>query len=237
MRARRETTMPNVVLHEWKISPFCSKVRRVLELKGIEYESVEYNGLKAALASRLSRVGKLPVLEWDGERVQDSSDIVAFLESRRPEPNVYPTDPLERARAFMLEDWADESLYWFEVYFRFEDPEARERAIELLCQGRPRFETVVFRRAAVRTLRRKLRAQGIGRIPRARIEQALWSHLDHLEILLEPTGWLVGNRQTIADIAVASQLDEILRTSTIAERVRERARVTAWLERQRPRSG
>jgi glutathione S-transferase len=228
--------MPDVVLHEWKISPFCSKVRRVLELKGIEYRSVEYNGLKAALAARISRVGKLPVLEWDGERVQDSSDIVAFVESRQPEPRVYPDDRLERARAFVLEDWADESLYWFEVYFRFEDPAARERAIELLCEGRPRFEKLIFRRAAIRPLRRMLRAQGIGRLPRHRVEQALFGHLDNLETLLEPTGWLVGERQTIADIAVASQLDEIVRTSTLADRVRERGRVSDWLERQRPRA-
>ncbi len=227
--------MPDVVLHEWKISPFCSKVRRVLELKGIEYRSVEYNGLRAGLALRLSRVGKLPVLTWDGEQVQDSSDIVAFLEARVPQPSIYPTEPRERAQAFLLEDWADESLYWFEVYFRFADPIARERSLDLLCAGRPRVEKTLFRPIATRQLLGKLRAQGIGRLPRQRVEQALISHLDHLETLLQGREWLVGERQSIADIAVAAQLDEIVRTSTVAELVLERPRVRGWLENQRPR--
>lgn len=228
--------MPDVVLHQWKISPFCSKVRRVLELKAIEYRTVEYNGMKAALAARASRVGKLPVLDWDGERVQDSSDIVAFVESREPEPYVYPADPLERARAFVLEDWADESLYWFEVYFRFQDPIARERSIDLLCEGRPRFEKAFFRPVATRQMLAKLRAQGIGRMPRERVEQALFAHLDHIDVMLEPTGWLVGEQQSIADIAVASQLDEIVRTSPLGPSVLERPRLAEWLTRQRPRS-
>jgi glutathione S-transferase len=228
--------MSNVVLHQWMISPFCSKVRRVLELKRVSHRTVEYNGLKAALAARLSKAGKLPVLEWDGERVQDSSDIVAFIESRAPEPRVYPEAPLERARAFVFEDWADESLYWFEVYFRFNDEEARERAIELLCAGRPSLERKLFARVAIPKLQKQLRAQGIARLPRHRVEEAFFAHLENLEILLEPTGWLVGDRQTIADIAVAAQLDEVIRTSPLADRVLGHRRLATWLERQRPSS-
>jgi glutathione S-transferase len=82
--------MTDVVLHQWLISPFCSKVRRVLELKDVGFRTIEYNGMRAPLTLRLSKAGKLPVLEWDGERVQDSSDIIAFIESRKPEPRVYP---------------------------------------------------------------------------------------------------------------------------------------------------
>src|SRR5262245_13801112 len=105
--------MPAIVLHQWSISPFCGKVRRILEHKGLAYEVIDYNGFKARKASTLSSVGKLPVLDYDGERIQDSSDIAAFLEAKHPDKPIFPTDPELRARAHFWEDWADESLYWF----------------------------------------------------------------------------------------------------------------------------
>ena len=228
--------MPEVVLHQWEISPFCGKVRRILALKGVAFRTVDYNGLKAAMAARLSRAGKLPVLDWDGKRVQDSSDIARFLEERVPEPSIYPKDPLEKARAAVFEDWADESLYWYEVYFRFADEEARERAVDLLCAGRPRVERALFAKIAVRQLTKKLEAQGIARLGRDRVEEGFFAQLANLETLLEPTGWLVGSAQSIADIAVASQIDEVVRTSPLADRVLGHKRLAAWLERQRPKA-
>ena len=36
---------PAVVLHQWLISPFCGKVRRILEHKGLAFDVVDYNGL------------------------------------------------------------------------------------------------------------------------------------------------------------------------------------------------
>ena len=71
--------MPTIVLHQWLISPFCGKVRRILEHKKLVYTTVEYNGFKARKAKDLTEVGKLPVIDYDGERIQDSSDIAAFL--------------------------------------------------------------------------------------------------------------------------------------------------------------
>ncbi len=38
------------------------------------------------------------------------------------------------------EDWADESLYFYEVYLRVNDPEALEEAIRISSIGRPAYE-------------------------------------------------------------------------------------------------
>jgi glutathione S-transferase len=43
--------------------------------------------------------------------------------------------------------------------------------------------------------------------------------------------WLVGAERTIADIAVGSQLAEIVRTSHLAPEIARRQRVTEWLTR------
>jgi hypothetical protein len=59
----------------------------------------------------------------------------------------------------------------------------------------------------------QVKMQGIGRMAQADIEAEFTRHLKRIELVLNQTGWLVGDQQTIADIAVASQLLEIVRTS------------------------
>ena len=223
--------MPAIVLHQWVISPFCGKVRRILEHKGLAYDVVDYNGLRARKAKGLSPAGKLPVLDHDGERIQDSSDIAAFLERKHPERPIFPADPLLRAQAHFWEDWADESLYWFEVYLRFLYPEARRQAAALLCEGRPKLERALLERVLHGMYRKKTAAQGIGRMTPERVEEKLLGHVDALETLLGQRRWLVGDDRTIADIAVASQLSEIARTSHLAPELAKRARVGEWLAR------
>ena len=223
--------MPAIVLHQWAISPFCGKVRRILEHKGLAYTTVEYNGLRARKAKGLTDVGKLPVLDYDGERIQDSTDIANFLEARHPEPSLFPGDPQQRARAHFWEDWADESLYWFEIYLRFMYPEARARAVALLAEGRPSFERVLLGRVIKGMYAKKVAAQGLGRMPAKRVEEKFLAHVDSLETLLAKQRWLVGEARTLADIAVQAQLAEIARTSHLAGEIAKRPSVSEWLGR------
>ena len=223
--------MPDIVLHQWEISPFCGKVRRILEHKGLGYQTVNYNGLRARKAAGLSGPGTLPVIDYDGERIQDSTDIAEFLERKHPTPPLYPSDPVLRARAHFWEDWADESLYWFEVWLRFAPAEARTRAVALLTEGRPGFERVVIRSLLKGRYKKKLAAQGLGKLAPARVEQKFLSHVDALETLLAGQTWLVGESRTIADIAVQSQLAEVARTSHLAPELAKRSHVTAWIAR------
>jgi len=221
--------MPAIVLHQWEISPFCGKVRRILEHKGLAYEVQNYNGIRARKASGLSGAGKLPVIDYDGERVQDSSEIAAFIEAKHPDKPIYPADPLARAQADIWEDWADESLYWFEVYFRMSYPDALRRASELICEGRPGFERRLVAGAMKRMYKKKLAAQGIGKLPRDKVEAKFVAHLDAIETVLASRRWLVGDARSIADIAVQSQLAEIARTSHLAPEIDGRPHVRTWL--------
>jgi glutathione S-transferase len=221
--------MPAIVLHQWEISPFCGKVRRILEHKGLAYEVVNYNGIRARKASGLSDAGKLPVIDYDGERVADSSDIATFLEGKHPDKPLYPKDQVARAQAEIWEDWADESLYWFEVYFRMTYPDALLRASEMICEGRPGFERRLVAGAMKRMYKKKLAAQGLGKLPRERVEAKFVAHLDAIETVLASRRWLVGDERSIADIAVQSQLAEIARTSHLAPEIEGRVHVRTWL--------
>jgi glutathione S-transferase len=226
--------MANVVLHQWDISPYCRKVRKALRLKGIPYQSVDYNGMRAPQAARLATSGKLPVLDWDGQRVADSSLICEFLDQRVPSPPLYPTNPRDAALARLLEDWADESLYYFEMHFRAAYPSAAAKATELLCAGRPAWERHVVGPLFRRGLNRRLKAHGFSGWSNEQIERWFFGHLDDVAAWLEGRQWLVGDTQSIADLAVSAQLEEMLRTSTIAGRVLERPSVAAWLARNAP---
>jgi len=229
--------MSEMVLHQWEISPFCGKIRKILILKGLDWRAENYNGLRARKAASLSSVGKLPVLE-DGEVViQDSSKIAAYLEEEHPNPSLHPSDPTERARAHFLEDWADESLYWFEVYFRFAYPEAFEKAAGYLCEGRPAFEKGLFKMITAPIYKKKLAAQGVGRMSKEDVETTFRTHLDHLETLLHNRDWLAGETLSIADIAVSAQLDEMLRTSHFQNEILARKNINAWLVRNGEQTG
>jgi len=226
--------MANVVLHQWEISPYCRKVRKALRLKGIPYQSVEYNGMRAPQAARLSASRKLPVLEWDGQRLADSSLICEFLEQQVPAPPLYPANRRDAALARLLEDWADESLYYFEMHFRAADPIAAAKATELLCAGRAAWERHVVGPVFRRGLNGRLKAHGFGGWSNDQIERWFFGHIDNVAAWLEGRQWLVGEAQSIADLAVSAQLEEMLRTSAMAARLLERPSVAAWLERTTP---
>jgi glutathione S-transferase len=222
--------MARIILHQWEISPFCGKVRKLLRKKHMEFSVVNYNGLLATKASRLSPAKKLPVLEYDGQFIQDSTDIAEFLEAKLPDPSFYPAGGSERAQALLWEDWSDESLYWFEVYFRFMYPEALEKSAELLCEGRPKFEQRIFKLVATRIYKKKLDAQGLGRLGQKRVESKFFVHLQMLETILGTQRWLVGSGQSIADIAVSANLDEMLRTSHLKGKILGYPHLKSWLE-------
>lgn len=226
--------MADVILHQWDISPYCRKVRKALRLKGIAYRTVDYNGLQATKAAKLHPSGKLPVLDWDGERVADSTAICAFLDRRMPEPPLLPADPRDAALARLLEDWADESLYYFEIQLRAAYPDAAAKAVDLLCGGRPGWEKPFVRPIFLRSLRSRLKAHGFGGWSRDELEGWFFGHLDDLDAMLADREWLVGERCSVADLAVSSQLDEIVRTSPLAGAVRLRRALAAWLDRLEP---
>ena len=221
---------PTIVLHQWCISPFCVKIQKVLDLKQLPYRIEEYGGLRALKTKGLSTVGKLPVLDYDGERIADSSAIARFLEQRHPAPPLVPAT-LDPHLVHLLEDWADESLYWYQLWLRLFDEGALDRAVAAACEGRPGYERMLFKQGLGR-YRSSVVAQGLGRYPRETVLSNLREHLAALEGRLAQHAWLVGEAPSVADIAVASQLEQMLRTSSVAQHeVAALPRLSAWLKR------
>ena len=221
-----------VVLHQFEISPFCDKIRRILQVKGIPYEVREITVSRSLFDTpRVNRIGKLPCLEHAGRRIADSSHIATYLEEHFPEPPLRPADPAGRALCHVLEDWSDESLYFYEMTLRFTYAHNAERFVpQLVVHDPPWFQS--FARYAVPFLMGRItRTQGVGRKPREMVLQEVRLHFDALVGLLGDREWLVGDALTLADLSVFSQMSCIRATDEGAPLVAERPTVVAWMER------
>jgi glutathione S-transferase len=101
------------VLWHLSISHYNEKARWALDYKGIDHvRRAPLPGAHMSVALWLTRGAStlVPILQIDGETISDSTAIIAALETRYPQPPLYPADPEERRRALELEDFFDEQL-------------------------------------------------------------------------------------------------------------------------------
>jgi glutathione S-transferase len=159
------------------VSPFVRKVLVTLSEKGLEFEHDPMVPFGVSDEYKLKHpLGKIPTL-LDGDRViPDSSAILVYLERIHPQPALYPEDPYDYARAVWYEELADNGLAaGTGAYFV-------ERVLAKLFFNREGDEAVVEEAAT----------------------NVLPPLFDYLERSLGDADWFVGNRFSIADIAVGS---------------------------------
>jgi glutathione S-transferase len=78
-------------LYQFATSPFCAKVRKILDFKGIEYEPIEVDYVERKELVLASGQMMVPALTLEtGETIVDSDRIVSALEAHAPEPTIFP---------------------------------------------------------------------------------------------------------------------------------------------------
>jgi glutathione S-transferase len=99
-------------LYWMNISHPSRAVRKMLDLKGAEYEVVEILPLNQRVHLRLAgfRGGTVPALKLDGRKLQGSRAIARALDARWPEPPLFPVDPELRRLVEEAERWGDEEF-------------------------------------------------------------------------------------------------------------------------------
>ena len=145
------------------------------------------------------------MLEIDGRAIGDSTEIIAALEGRFPEPPLYPADPQLRRRALELEDFFDEELGPHLRLLAFhelgKDPERFAAVIERSTPGpSPAWQR---RRHYARTytgLRFGVNSEQAAEVARGKVLAAL----DRLEAELGSNEYLVGDSFSVADLTAAS---------------------------------
>ena len=220
-----------ITLHQFEISPFCDKIRRILHWKQQPYVVREVPLRDAMSVRKVNPAGKLPCLEHDGRFVADSTDIAYYLEDRFPDPPLVPRDPKLRALCHVFEDWADESLYFYEMRLRFTVDHNTRRNLPLLVAHDPPWMKAAARLVVPRMMRGILRKQGLGRKSLDQIVRDVERHADALAAWLGDGDWLVGDALSLADISVFAELACIRGSEEGAKIVAARPAVERWMAR------
>ena len=166
-----------MIVYGSSLSPYVRKVLAFAAEKGIAIENV-VAGLNSDNPEfrEASPFGKMPALRDGDFTLADSSAIVAYLEAIQPEPCLIPAEPKARARTIWYDEFADTILFG---------------------AGR----NIFFNRVVAPKF---LKIEGdLACAERAEREE-LPPVVDYLETVAPPSGFLVEDRLTLADIAVAS---------------------------------
>jgi glutathione S-transferase len=223
--------LDEALLYDLNDSPFCLKARICLQVKGIPFRRVTLTLSRRRELKRLSPLAKVPVLIDGTDVIADSSLIVRYLERLHPEPRLIPSDPTARAYALLIEEWADEALYFVVGAFKWLNPENRAAALANTMSelGGGLLRPVVGYLVA-RNIRRRYSAWGYTAAALPEFEERMRDNLSHLATLLSGKRYLLGGAPTVADVAVFAQLAWMQR---YAERrlLDDVPIVQRWLER------
>lgn len=204
-------TRQKPTLWQIDISHYAEKARWALEHKGIDHARCSaLPGMHIPVALVLTRGDQptLPVLQLDGRTIGDSTEIIAALEAKYPDPPLYPVDAEERARALELEDWFDKNLgphsRLLPFYELIQEPDVfAEVAAESVPGPLGKAKPVVGAYARAYT---SIRWNANSDEDADRAREAIVAAFDKLEAELEQGEgeFLVGDQLSVADITAAS---------------------------------
>ena len=245
------SSYPLVATHQLigaQVSLYTGKVRAYLDFKAIPYtETLATREVYRDVIVPRTGVRFIPVLISDDDiAVQDSTEIIKFLEARYPAPSIHPEGPLQCWVALMLEAYADEWLVIPAMHYRWNVPENRAFAIaefgRLSAPDASASEQQIIGERLSGPFAGALPPLGIRSENLAAIEASYLGFLADFERHLAGQPFLLGTRPSIADFAFYGPLyAHLYRDPASGRSMCERAPgVARWVERMRapqPRSG
>jgi|KBSSwiStaDraftv2_1062776.scaffolds.fasta_scaffold06638_2 glutathione S-transferase len=222
-----------LTLYQFATSPFTEKVRRALAYKGVAYEvhEVRRGAVPGGEYAHVSPTGKFPAILHDGKAVWDSTDILEHLDQAFPQRPLAPESVRDRALAHVIEDWADESLYFYEVLIRLAWPQNVDAAVELFAASAPDAPRDLLRKTMLEGGAALTKAQGVGRKPVEQVVADLERHFQALDGMLDGRDWLVGDRLSSADLAAIGQVNALLFAQEARAAFSRTRHVAAWMAR------
>lgn len=192
-----------MIVYGSSLSPFVRKVLAFAGEKRIDFELKPIGiGDPDPEFREASPFGKMPAFRDGDFAISDSTAIITYLDAIKPEPNLIPTDPKSRARTIWYEEFGDTIL--------------------ASCGAKMFFNRIV----APRFLKRE---GDLAAADKAQCEE-LPPLLDYLERVIPRSGFLVEDRLTLADLAVASPFAN-LRHLSIAVEPHRYPRLNVYIER------
>src|SRR5271168_3963112 len=104
-----------IILHHYPMSPLAEKIRLILGFKRLPWRSVHIPTImpKPDVVALTGGYRKTPILQIGADVYCDTSLIADVLDSRTPQPTLYPAGVAAQART--LAQWADSTLFWTAV--------------------------------------------------------------------------------------------------------------------------
>jgi len=204
--------MSTPVLWQFRFSHYNEKARWALDWKGIPHvrESL-VPGLHVARVMWMTRQKAVPVLVMDGRTIHDSTRIIAALEEHKPDPALYPADPAARRRALEIEEWFDEELgAQIRQAFFWEVLPHTDAAVGALTLGAGAGTKAMYR-ALFPVVRAVMKMDmGIDAATAERGRERVRIALDRIAAERQPSGYLVGDSFTVADLTAAALLSPLV---------------------------
>lgn len=186
----------------------CIKVRRALELKGLEFETRDIHPLKRDAVIEASGQPLVPVLIDDGRVVFESTAILHHLEEAHPGVSLLPADPADHADCWLIEDWADavfarltQRIAYWQV---LATPGRLERAFFPEAAG---IKRALMTRRARKLLTRRFKLSETGNA-RDEVEAARLAAIAVNR--LGGRSYLFGKKPTVADVALAAMAGPLM---------------------------
>jgi glutathione S-transferase len=89
----RKRIVATLTLYQFATSPFCAKLRKILDFKGLDYRRVEVDYLERKELLIASNQVMVPALTLEsGETIVDSDRIAMQLDGIYPEPTIFPPE-------------------------------------------------------------------------------------------------------------------------------------------------
>src|SRR5438128_2030362 len=198
--------MATPLLWHFPISHFNEKARWALDWKRVPHVRRTLGPGYLLRVWWATGRGTLPVLWLDGKAIGDSTRIIEALERRWPDPPLYPRDEAARRRALELEDFFDEEL----------GPPLRAAIVGPLLANDPDAAIAVLTLGMPARVRRTARAifpafrafyrfrHGINRATVEAARGKMIVALDRIAAELQPSGYLVGDAFSVADLTAAA---------------------------------
>lgn len=231
-----------VELYALPHSLYSGKVRAYLRYKRIAYREITAT-LRVYRSFIIPRTGVryIPVIRTqDDVVVQDSTDIIDFLEQRYVQPSVYPATPRQRLVALLFELYGDEWLLLPAMHYRWGFPQERAQIRDVLEQfglllspHAPAWLRRAFGAWICRPFRGALPKLGI--TPRTVPALEAWyeEFLDRMNAHFAVHAYLLGCRASIGDFGLMGPLYAHLGRDFYPKRLMQKRapHVAAWIER------
>ncbi len=205
--------LPLPTLWHFRLSHYNEKARWALDWKKLPHvRRAVLPGPHVPIIWWQTGQTQVPALRLGDTMIVDSTRIIAALETYQPEPPLYPTDPAALARALALEDHFDEDLgpHIRRAFFHelLQHPEV---ATATLTVDETPLTRVLYGLAfpLVRTVMR--RDMQIDASTAAASRLHVHAAFDRIAEELQPSGYLVGERFSVADLTAAALLAPLLR--------------------------